>query len=207
MKKLMCLDLLAAGALAARAATSRRGSLLCLKSKGLFVALAGACLAGVASGALTSQSYVTRGLVASYDAIDNAGVGVHSNAATVWKDLTGNGYDGTVASTIRWTDNAWTNGVDGRPITLGTAFAPVLATGTFTIQFACTPIDKTSRKVFFGQYQGGAQPADVNIEQNNSVRNDGVLRLYRNNTASGGFGKNLIDNYDWLTTCTVAGGQ
>lgn len=44
-----------------------------------------------AAGALTSQSYVTRGLVASYDAIDNAGVGVHSSAATVWKDLTGNG--------------------------------------------------------------------------------------------------------------------
>ena len=178
-----------------------------LKRKVLFATLTSACLAGAASGALTSQSYVTRGLVASYDAIDNAGVGVHNSASAVWKDLTGNGYDGAMASTIRWTDNAWTNGVDGKPITLGTAFAPVLATGTFTIQFACTPIDTTSRKVFFGQYQGGAQPADVNIEQNNSVRNDGVLRLYRNNTASGGFGKNLIDNYDWLTTCTVAGGQ
>ena len=59
-----------------------------LKRKVLFAVLSGACLAGVVSGALTSQSYVTRGLVASYDAIDNAGVGVHNNAATGWKDLT-----------------------------------------------------------------------------------------------------------------------
>lgn len=69
-----------------------------MSSKQLLILIASsACLAGAASGALTSQSYVTRGLVASYDAIDNAGAGVHSNAATVWKDLTGNGYDGTVA--------------------------------------------------------------------------------------------------------------
>ena len=54
-----------------------------LKRKVLFAVLSGACLAGAVSGALTSQSYVTRGLVASYDAIDNAGVGVHNNAATV----------------------------------------------------------------------------------------------------------------------------
>ena len=53
------------------------------KRKVLFAVLASACLVGVAAGALTSQSYVTRGLVASYDAIDNAGVGVHNNAATV----------------------------------------------------------------------------------------------------------------------------
>ena len=49
------------------------------KRKVLFAVLASACLVGVAAGALTSQSYVTR----SYDAIDNAGVGVHNNAATV----------------------------------------------------------------------------------------------------------------------------
>ena len=38
-------------------------------------------------------AYVTDGLVLHYDAIDNAGVGVHSDSPTVWKDLTGNGHD------------------------------------------------------------------------------------------------------------------
>ena len=160
-----------------------------------------------ASAAVTSRSYVTRGLVASYDAIDNAGVGVHDNAATKWKDLTGNGFDGTVASTVRWTDNAWTNGVNGRPIALGTAVSPIFATGTFTIQFTCTPLDTGSRKVFFGQYQGGNLPADINIEHNNSARSDGVFRLYRQSTKSGDFGKDLIDNYDWLSTSKAAGGE
>ena len=156
---------------------------------------------------VTSQSYVTRGLVASYDAIDNAGVGMHDNAATVWKDLSGNGYDGTVASTVRWTDNAWTNGANGRPIALGTALDPVLASGTFTIQFACTPLDTGSRKVFFGQYQGGNQPADINIEHNTGTRSDGVFRLYRQSTKSGDFGKDLIATYDWVSTCKAEGGE
>ena len=41
-------------------------------------------------------AYVTDGLVLRYDAIDNAGDGVHMDAPTVWKDLSGNGYDLTL---------------------------------------------------------------------------------------------------------------
>lgn len=41
-------------------------------------------------------AYVTDGLVLHYDAIDNAGVGVHSDSPTVWKDLSGNGHDLTL---------------------------------------------------------------------------------------------------------------
>jgi len=39
--------------------------------------------------AYTSASYAQEGLIAQWDAIDNAGTGVHDPAATVWKDLKG----------------------------------------------------------------------------------------------------------------------
>ena len=41
-------------------------------------------------------AYVTDGLVLRYDAIDNAGVGSHSDSPTVWKDLSGNNHDLTL---------------------------------------------------------------------------------------------------------------
>ena len=42
---------------------------------------------------LSAKSYVQDGLVAMWDGIENAGWGVHDPNATVWKDLTGNGWD------------------------------------------------------------------------------------------------------------------
>ena len=44
-------------------------------------------------GMPTARDYVQDGLVAVYDGIENAGWGVHDPNATVWKDLTGNGWD------------------------------------------------------------------------------------------------------------------
>ena len=41
-------------------------------------------------------AYVTDGLVLRYDAIDNAGVGTHSDSPSVWKDLSGNNNDLTL---------------------------------------------------------------------------------------------------------------
>ena len=41
-------------------------------------------------------AYVTDGLVLRYDAIDNAGVGVHSDSPSVWADLSGNEHDLTL---------------------------------------------------------------------------------------------------------------
>ena len=172
----------------------------------LIVAVA-ACATLPASAAVTSRSYVTRGLVASYDAIDNAGVGVHDNAATKWKDLTDNGFDGTVASTVQWTDNAWTNGVDGRPIALGAALDPVLSKGIFTIQFACTPLNTSSRKAFFGQYVGDTTPAGLNIEHNNSASSEGKMRFYRNHTYIAGTQTKQIATFDWMSAGTAQGGE
>lgn len=41
----------------------------------------------------TLPTYITDGLIGLWDGIENAGAGVHDPAATVWKDLTGNGGD------------------------------------------------------------------------------------------------------------------
>ena len=49
-----------------------------------------------ATAEVSSSSYVQRGLVCHFDALDNAGRDQHSSCATTWVDLTGNGNDATV---------------------------------------------------------------------------------------------------------------
>lgn len=67
-----------------------------------------------------SSAYVQRGLVAHWDAIDNAGVGQHDASATTWKDLTGNGFDWTLSGL--GTDFSW---ADGSISMSGTRTTPV----------------------------------------------------------------------------------
>ena len=50
--------------------------------------------------------YITDGLVAMWDGIWNAGGGVHDPNATVWKDLSGNGYDLTIPQSASINENA-----------------------------------------------------------------------------------------------------
>ena len=54
------------------------------------------CSAMLSIQAEMVSSYVTDGLILHYDAIENAGIGVHSDTPTVWKDLSGNGHDLTL---------------------------------------------------------------------------------------------------------------
>ena len=54
-----------------------------------------------------TDAYIKDGLILHYDAINNTGAG-HSNNTTTWKDLSGNGNDGTLLgfdSTSGWTNN------------------------------------------------------------------------------------------------------
>ena len=60
---------------------------------------------------LTVTSYVQDGLIAHWDGIDNAGIGVHDSSSTIWKNLAPNrltlaadGLDLTVGSTGSWGD-------------------------------------------------------------------------------------------------------
>lgn len=65
-------------------------------------------IAGLAFGAAgfempTPGHYVSRGLVAQWDAIDNAGTGEHDSTATFWKDLVGS-RDMTLTKNGTWKD-------------------------------------------------------------------------------------------------------
>ena len=54
----------------------------------------------------TCEDYVQDGLLCMWDGIENAGLGLHDNSATVWVDLTGNGFDLTVDPTCgEWGEN------------------------------------------------------------------------------------------------------
>ncbi len=67
------------------------------------------CLDVFAAGRPSSTEYVTDGLVAHWDAIDNTlvgGVRSHDPAATTWCDLTGNGSDVTLPSFVTVEANA-----------------------------------------------------------------------------------------------------
>ncbi len=54
-----------------------------------------------------ASAYVTDGLLAHFDGIENVAYGdPHSGTATKWMDLTGNGYNWTLGSICSWHDNA-----------------------------------------------------------------------------------------------------
>ena len=135
---------------------------------------------------LTSLSYVTSGLVALYDGIDNAGYGTHDLNATTWADLAGNGNDGTVDGNVAWGEDSWSVSTKCNPITLGDGISAVTSTGEFTIQFACTPQKGANgvRQCFFSQYSTSVNA--IGIEHNGVVGKD-ELRFYSSAVGSSAY--------------------
>ena len=113
------------------------------------IMLAAAMAAGLACTAMadTVAGYVQDGLVGHWDGIDNAGTGMHDPNATTWKDLTGITGDGTLAASTKWNGgNCGTNGVDGKPVVVGTNFAKVMNALNFTIEFVVRPGRDSARQ-------------------------------------------------------------
>ena len=131
-----------------------------------------------ASAEITSRSYVPTGLVAQYDGIDNAGFGTHNPSAATWVNLTGNtALDGTVASSVVWGADSWSVSTKCNPITVGNALSQITGTGTFTIQFACTPQTgafSSGRQCFFSQFNASNA---FGIEHNGTGISNSI-RLY-----------------------------
>jgi len=78
---------------------------------------------------LTSRSYVRNGLTSLYDGLENAGVAVHADTLTAWKDLVGNGDIPLSASTAAVGTDAvrllYGSYLDGRSAALASNGAPV----------------------------------------------------------------------------------
>lgn len=113
-----------------------------------------------------SLPYASDGLVAWYDGIWNAGLGVHDPSAATWADLGPNGWDATARTSTgwQWLSNAYngqSNAGSGYgtsigfvcPIALSTALKNSLSTG-FTVEAVFAP-DASRRMSIFSQYGGG----------------------------------------------------
>ena len=61
----------------------------------IFLAVGVAGVAASPAATVSSADYVQSGLIGHWDAIDNAGLGVHDANSTTWKDLTGRHADMT----------------------------------------------------------------------------------------------------------------
>ena len=141
----------------------------------LALSLASVFADSVAQAAVSSDSYVRRNLVALWDGIDNAGAGVHDDSTTVWKDLSGNGFDGALLPTkIGWLENGWTQKGEtyGRPIIVGNELAARTTSRRLSVECCVSLKDVTKRMVLFGQHNFG-----LNIEMNSSTVATGQLRV------------------------------
>ena len=88
----------------------------------------------------TEKDYAKYGLILHYDAINNTGNG-HSNTTTVWKDLSGNGNNGTLTNFNNTTSSGWSDnyllfdGVDDYTSVLKTKTVDeLLENGSFTVE-------------------------------------------------------------------------
>ena len=94
------------------------------------------------------EGYVTDGLVARWDGIDNAGTGTHNPNATVWKDLAGN-IDLTLAGeSVGWTGGNALNFADfgDHAFNNNTNLMPKYK----TIEVVCKETDWNGRVMFHG---------------------------------------------------------
>ena len=171
-------------------------------------ALAAAALAVFAAdAAVSSRSYAQRGLVAQYDGINNvAHDAAHNPSAKTWRDLTGNGIDGTceASSKFAWVGgDGWSVSGDCKPVTIpAPGLAATMGSCSFTIQFACTPAMDNKREAFFSQYNYTSAYGGFGLEHNSGSNFSGKLRYYKFNSRTGN-----APVVDEVTTAKIAAGS
>lgn len=103
---------------------------------------------GKVNSILPASSYIQDGLIAMYDGIENAGAGQHSDSATTWKDLSGHGWDLTLAgsgsSSSSWQDDLYN-------------FVAASSTGVKRFTVDATDMDSVLTLEFCLQTTGAAQ--------------------------------------------------
>lgn len=116
--------------------------------------------------AYDSSSYVQDGLIAQWDAIDNAGKGFHDPSATAWKDLAGS-YDMTLTAHGAWSggNSLLCDGVGGCAATYG-AVGP---TSYQTIEVVYRQTDTLARSGGFIFDAGHAHRLAVSAQDGKSL--------------------------------------
>lgn len=102
--------------------------------------------------ALTKEGYSYLGLMLHYDGINNTGDG-HSSSATTWKDLSGNGYDGTLynfTNGIHWEANQMR--LDGINDYIATSLPQSNLGNNITISAVCVAEDTSNYRGLWGKH-------------------------------------------------------
>lgn len=103
---------------------------------------------GVFQGSSNSTAfqpvYVQDNLIAHYDGIDNAGVGVHDASATTWKDLKGSN-DATTENAVTWSDNYLDVTTYGVKWFTNTDITAAISNHDFTLEYVVSPSGMSSQ--------------------------------------------------------------
>ena len=143
------------------------------------------------------KGYVTDGLAAFYDAINNTGSG-HSNNAKVWKDLSGNGYDlaHQGSEELTWNERAY-DFVHPETNYFETTGDILLGSSARTIEIVCSLEDDGVENIFgLGTLNNGTLN---DIIYNNNGMN---INHYGNQANEGIENKALEKGRTYITTIT-----
>lgn len=144
-------------------------------------------------GVPTASDYVQDGLIAMWDGIENAGFGEHDANATVWKDLSGHGYDLSCFNSYEWLDNAVKLSGGSRPIYRKNTVVGRLGSDAHVCVVAKADSDGG---VIFGPGQGSKDSAIVFTR-----RGDGAFVQIANSSSAGI--KNIVPFNETLFSISV----
>jgi hypothetical protein len=128
--------------------------------------------------------YVQDGLIGHWDGVENAGLWTHDSSATIWKDVSGNGYDATQRVTSagwNWIEDAYVGTERNNhgfllPAAIHTALKNNITGHTIEVVFkpSASAISSKTRSTIFGQYLSSG----MNMEF--SPHKTGYFRVYYN---------------------------
>lgn len=150
--------------------------------------------------------YVTEGLVAHYDGIKNTAMG-HSASSVMWKDLSGNGNDGTIYGGI-WNEEALDfDGIDDW-VSLGEMNYPNI---TLEIVAVCSNTGATSPITYIGNFEYGGYGIEQYPKDNANTMSAYLNTTYTKRISNNAFQKDkkysLSGVYDTTTLSLFENGQ
>lgn len=149
--------------------------------------------------------YVQDNLIAHYDGIDNAGVGVHDANATTWKDLKGSNDVVAVEETVTWESDGWISNTGSVHFgTNGNSFIiSSLYDSDFTLEYVFKPYGINANS---GQYSLSSNRTSADLTNYLAVSQKDLISIHAHragiNTA-----RNLIANNGVYSVSAVKKGN